>query len=175
MSTKTTKLSTKNKQLIQKFNNMRQFTITREALIGLLEIIEIYDCIRSTFPSIDIEGYLSKTFSKHDQEYMAHAKLLLGIYIHEEYRDIIHRPFSTSTYYNEVIITIDANKMQSIEPRLFENGRIESLIEQEVLQEVTFISLTSKEVEDLTYILGFVKRGYYEENGNYGNLNNYLS
>ena len=80
-----------------------------------------------------------------------------------------------STNDNEIIITIDANKMQSIEPRLFENGRIESLIEQEVLQEVTLIPLTSKEVEDLTYILGFVKRGYYEENGNYGNLNNFLN
>jgi hypothetical protein len=61
--------------------------------------------------------------------------------------------------------------MQSIEPRLFEHGRIEFLIEQGILQEVKIVMLSQKELEDLNNILRHVNKFYDNPQENYLDLN----
>ena len=62
-------------------------------------------------------------------------------------------------------------KLESIEPRLFEDHRLKSLIEQGILQEVKIVMLTPKELEHLDNILRHVNKFYDNPKENYLDLN----
>ena len=172
MSTKTKKLSTKNKQLILEFNNMRQFTLTLKAFYELTEVGETYDAIRSQFPSMDIEKYLNIHTHESTEEFTNHAKLLLWIYIHEEHGEILHARLNPHKEEdpNRVILTIEADKLKVIEPRLFEDGRLKSLITLEILQEVKHLMLNTKQLEDLVNIVNYVNQHFTEPSASYPTL-----
>ena len=121
---------------------------------------------------MDLEKYLSLENFESREEKANHAQLLLWIYIHEEHADILYSKVNPHSHedLNRVLITVEADKLESVEPRLFEHGRIESLIEQGILQEVKILMLNPKQLENLVNIVNYVNQNFTEPSAPYPTL-----